>query len=211
MDTTLSPSQNLLENLSWFMKDREVSQEELSRRMRVLGFGWHRRAVNRILKGDRRIDVEELVALAVCLETTAAMLLRPNGPVDVVNLDQRFKVGTAATLSGAEYSQLLLQVHPRDRTADKRLVNFPSEEPAEEPIAWEDTLSWMREQIVRLAREQYLIAHPESDPQTLTEEELLMAVSQPTGGKTKKDKRDPLMQQHQRVGRSDPQTVRKGR
>jgi hypothetical protein len=45
--------------------------------MTTIGFGWDRKTVARVLKGQRRIHVDEVYALAVCLETTATILIAP--------------------------------------------------------------------------------------------------------------------------------------
>jgi hypothetical protein len=45
--------------------------------MRTLGFSWDRKTVARVLKGQRRIHVDEVYAMAVCLETTATILIAP--------------------------------------------------------------------------------------------------------------------------------------
>jgi transcriptional regulator with XRE-family HTH domain len=66
------------ENLRRVRQERGLSYAELSRRLRGIGHPILDTSLLKIEKGDRRIDVDDLVALAVALEVTPNRLLLPD-------------------------------------------------------------------------------------------------------------------------------------
>lgn len=55
-----------------------LSQADIGERMRALGFPtWLRQTMSTVEKGKRRVTAEEVAALALCMETTAARLMMP--------------------------------------------------------------------------------------------------------------------------------------
>jgi transcriptional regulator with XRE-family HTH domain len=55
-----------------------LSQKALGSRMKVLGFSWRQQIVNAVETGERRLQVDELLGLALALETTLQELLSPS-------------------------------------------------------------------------------------------------------------------------------------
>lgn len=72
---------------------REVSTYELSRRLAALGRPIASSGITRIELGDRRVDVDDLLALAVALGVSPNQLLLPVLPADAVAV-----VGTVAAM-----------------------------------------------------------------------------------------------------------------
>ena len=70
----------VVRNVVILMKHRGVTRTQLSDRMSQLGFGpWqHEKTIRNVFNGDRRINIDELIGLAVALNVTAATLLDPN-------------------------------------------------------------------------------------------------------------------------------------
>lgn len=66
----------IVRNIRGMRSRKGLDQSELVERMRALGFtNWHRQTISRVERGDRRIQAEELLGLAVALETTMPALL----------------------------------------------------------------------------------------------------------------------------------------
>jgi transcriptional regulator with XRE-family HTH domain len=74
---TASPADVASRNIELLRNARGLSNGRLAQRMRTVGFSWDRKTVARVLKGQRRIHVDEVYALAICLETTATILIAP--------------------------------------------------------------------------------------------------------------------------------------
>jgi transcriptional regulator with XRE-family HTH domain len=55
-----------------------LSQKALGSRMKALGFSWRQQIVNAVEIGDRRLQLDELLGLALALETTLQELLSPS-------------------------------------------------------------------------------------------------------------------------------------
>ena len=78
MNDTSTPLAVLGRNVAAVRARRDMSQQELSDRMRVLGWpGWFRQVVGKAERGSRQLTVPELIGLAVALETTVTRLLEP--------------------------------------------------------------------------------------------------------------------------------------
>ena len=65
------------ENLRRIRQERGFSYAELARRLAAIGHPILDTGLLKIEKGDRRVDVDDLIALAVALETTPNRLLLP--------------------------------------------------------------------------------------------------------------------------------------
>ena len=55
-----------------------LSQKTVGKRMSALGFNWRQQVVNAVETGTRRLQVDELLGLAIALETTLQELLSPS-------------------------------------------------------------------------------------------------------------------------------------
>jgi transcriptional regulator with XRE-family HTH domain len=67
-------SRNVIANIEHLLKVRSLSQRKLAAALYDVGRPIPALGIARILRGERRVDVDELVALAKVLETT------PEGP-----------------------------------------------------------------------------------------------------------------------------------
>lgn len=65
-------------NIKRVRDDRGMSQNELSETLRELGRPIPPLGIHRIENGDRRVDVDDLVAIAVALEVSPTTFLLPN-------------------------------------------------------------------------------------------------------------------------------------
>lgn len=65
----------LARNLRKAAAAAELRQERLRKRMNNLGFGWVGSTVSLVMRGRRRVTAEELIGLALALETTPGQLL----------------------------------------------------------------------------------------------------------------------------------------
>lgn len=66
---------------------RQIGQQELAARMRRLGFSaWAHQAVSNVERGKRRLAAEEILGLALALETTMSDLLLPDSDDEPVAL-----------------------------------------------------------------------------------------------------------------------------
>ena len=58
----------------------DLDQTRLAVRMSALGTGWKRQTVGQVLKTERRVGVDELLALSLALECAMADLIAPSDP-----------------------------------------------------------------------------------------------------------------------------------
>lgn len=65
------------ENIKRYRGFLNLSQHDLSERMIALGHKWHSQTVGEVERGNRLVNVEELVGLALALTTSAVNLLVP--------------------------------------------------------------------------------------------------------------------------------------
>ena len=57
----------------------DLDQGDVHERMRALGFtNWHRPTMGKVERGERRLLAEEIMALAIALETTVSELMLPH-------------------------------------------------------------------------------------------------------------------------------------
>ncbi len=64
-----------------------LSQHDVAERMELLGHNWVRQTMARIESADRNLTVDELVSLAIALQTSVAYLLSPASPADPYTSD----------------------------------------------------------------------------------------------------------------------------
>lgn len=68
----------LARNIRAARSRRGLSQADVVERMRSLGFtAWHRPTVGNVERGERAAKADEILGLAICLETTAQRLMTP--------------------------------------------------------------------------------------------------------------------------------------
>jgi 8-oxo-dGTP pyrophosphatase MutT (NUDIX family)/transcriptional regulator with XRE-family HTH domain len=89
----------VISNLEFLRNARRLTYRELSERLSQLGRPIPTLGLSRIEKGDRRVDVDDLVALAVALGVNPSALLLPSGergnprvPDDVIALTPELQV-----------------------------------------------------------------------------------------------------------------------
>lgn len=70
----------IAENIRGQRGRMRLSQGRVAARMKALGFKWHYQTVGAIERGDRSLYAEEMVALALALQTTVPLLLQPVTP-----------------------------------------------------------------------------------------------------------------------------------
>lgn len=73
-----------------------ASQAALAVRMRALGYSWYPQTIGLIERGERRLEIGELLAIALALETSVGALLDPSTDDPFVELPsgQRVQAGT---------------------------------------------------------------------------------------------------------------------
>jgi transcriptional regulator with XRE-family HTH domain len=78
---------------------REIGQQELAARMRALGFtAWLHQTVHAVERGKRRLVAEELLALALALETTVNNLQLPDPDDEPVALPSGDEMAAASVV-----------------------------------------------------------------------------------------------------------------
>lgn len=84
-----TPSENAVDNIKQWMRAKGIGQQELADRLTRIDSSpddpenktvWHRRTVDRLLKGQRRIDLNEVYSIALALDVTVGMILFPDAP-----------------------------------------------------------------------------------------------------------------------------------
>lgn len=74
---TIETAERVARNVAALRADRRLTVRGLSERLSELGHPLLPSAITKIEKGGRRVDVEDLVALAIALDVTPARLLLP--------------------------------------------------------------------------------------------------------------------------------------
>jgi transcriptional regulator with XRE-family HTH domain len=110
-----------------------LDQESLAARMRALGHAaWRRQTVANVDKGKRRLTAEEILGLALALETTIATLMAPTGDDRAVD----FPTGTI-DVESVQALAMGYNTEPITWDADK-----PSFAGAETPRRIADQMPW---------------------------------------------------------------------
>lgn len=77
----------MAENIRAARESQGIAQERVSARMRALGYGqWGRTTAGSVERGMRRLLAEEIIGLAIALETSVGQLLDPNLDEHIVML-----------------------------------------------------------------------------------------------------------------------------
>lgn len=63
-----------------------MSQASLAARMKALGYGWYAQTVGAVERGERRLEISEVLALALALETSVGALLDPSADDKLISL-----------------------------------------------------------------------------------------------------------------------------
>lgn len=71
----------------------QLSQVAVAARMRALGFGWQQQTLASVEKAKRRATADEILGLALALETTISALMRATDRDDEVELPNGEKIG----------------------------------------------------------------------------------------------------------------------
>lgn len=130
------PSENVVKNVQTFMKKRTLNQEQLALRMRSMGFSWHRRTVNRIIRSERRIDVDELYGMALALETSVGALLWPDIDTKIVDFAVEYKIGDLEPVTFNEFSKLLNVAENLDAVPALGVTGWPEHEEDSRTPTW---------------------------------------------------------------------------
>lgn len=67
----------LLKNFTALRGRARLDHARLAARMHALGYGWTRQTVSKVERGVRAIKLEEILGLAICLETSVTRLMSP--------------------------------------------------------------------------------------------------------------------------------------
>src|ERR1035441_4382471 len=94
---TTSYSEILARNIRIARARGRVSQEATGMRMSSLGFtAWHRQTMGKAERGERRLTAEEILGLAVVLETSVGALLSPEADDGAVAFPAGMAVGAVS-------------------------------------------------------------------------------------------------------------------
>jgi 8-oxo-dGTP pyrophosphatase MutT (NUDIX family)/transcriptional regulator with XRE-family HTH domain len=101
----------LVRNLTELREEQQLTYRELSERLEQIGRPIPTLGLSRIEKGTRRVDADDLIALAIALEVSPAALVLPRDPGgeedDAVELTERLEVpGQAARRWAAGHTPL---------------------------------------------------------------------------------------------------------
>lgn len=131
---SITPAQAIGANIEALIKIREIENfEALNARMNDIGFGWHRRVIGRVLRGERNLRADELFGLAVILRTTVEQLVTP---------------GLAERIHGKPLTAMYVRIGNLEEVPFQTiaaLVRDPSldEHPAREPlVSIDDDGTW---------------------------------------------------------------------
>lgn len=133
---TTSYADVLARNMRAARARRGLEQEPVAARMRALGFSaWRRQTVAAVEKGARRLTAEEVLGLALALETRLFSLVEPSREDDPIGLpsgaSMPFLTVHALIYGGSKYTVRW----------DGDIPQFPSDEPPDQYTAgFEDPL-----------------------------------------------------------------------
>jgi len=118
----------LARNIAAARAGRGLQQSDLADRMRALGWKWVRQTVGEIENNRRRLTAEEVLGLAICLETTMLRLLTPLWTEEEVELPGGISLPQASVrivLSGPD---------PEMGKFSQVRIDYP----AERGVRWQD-------------------------------------------------------------------------
>jgi transcriptional regulator with XRE-family HTH domain len=161
-----TPSENAVDNIKRWMTSRGIGQQELANRLTKFEEDaaaspgstrtWQRRSINRLLNHQRRIDIDELYAIALVLGANVGMLLFPE-PQDKSDSD-RFQIGGMPSIGEWEMTALLAR--PTEVMSRPRIGVEGWD--SDGPLTWVRKPSATAEAVERLRRA-YEEAHPRVD------------------------------------------------
>jgi len=96
---TLRYKDLLMANIRVARARAHLSQKATAARMKTLGFGWTQQIMNAVETGERRLQADELLGLALALETSLTTLMSP-GPDDHAVMLPGGSVLPAASVEG---------------------------------------------------------------------------------------------------------------
>ncbi len=196
----MTPADVVVANVRVYMRWRGLTQEELADRMTSIGMGlgtkeggrtkWGRRTVGQMLSGQRRIDVNELFALAVALETTVSALLSPHVG-GIVDFDTEYRIGDLDPLAVSDFEILLedlaeKEVRPRLVLDGWPTVNHGLTEVTQKRLKYlgqQDGPRWARQRSPLAQKlvddlEELKVRHPEFDFDNATALEVIAFAEQ---------------------------------
>src|SRR6266568_7524351 len=99
MADSATPGELLASNVAAAMARRRLQQSDVAARMQALGYKWVRQTAGETLKGRRRLVAEEVMALAIALETTVRELMVPHEDDALIVFPSGIKVAGMRLLS----------------------------------------------------------------------------------------------------------------
>jgi transcriptional regulator with XRE-family HTH domain len=86
-----TPNQRVAARVQELRKGQDMSQRGLAQRMRGLGCLWNDTIVSRVERGERDVDVNELVALGLVLGVSPIALFSPSGDAGITDAGITFE------------------------------------------------------------------------------------------------------------------------
>lgn len=82
-----------------------LDQKNIVARMRALGHDkWHRQTMGKVERGERRVTTEEMLALALALETSIAALMAPTDEDKIIGLPSGETVTVTSVWQSARWA-----------------------------------------------------------------------------------------------------------
>jgi transcriptional regulator with XRE-family HTH domain len=158
-----TPSMNAVDNIKRWLSVKGFSQQDLADRLTKLDSTpgsdpeftrvWHRRSINRLLNGKRRIDLDDLFSISIALDVTPVMILFPE-PVEGTDSDL-YRIGGMPPIGNWEMTALLAK--PADVMSRPRIGVEGWDTDA--PLVWVRKPSVIAEKLNDL-KSAYEEAHP---------------------------------------------------
>ena len=89
--------ERVIANIKQLRQSKGLNYKQLSERLESLGRPIPVLGLSRLERGERRVDVDDLVALAIALETTPNRLLLPGSDIEVTSEAQRLTPDITST------------------------------------------------------------------------------------------------------------------
>jgi transcriptional regulator with XRE-family HTH domain len=110
---------HLIRNLAALRAERKMSYQDLSVRMREVGRPIPALGLSRIEKGDRRVDADDVVGLALALDVNPTALLLPRDAErgDVIELTEKYHASAGDAWAWADGERPLPAAGPGTRSS----------------------------------------------------------------------------------------------
>ena len=131
---------NVAHTVRQFREDRRLGFAELSRQLAEIGREIPPLGLRRIESGERRVDVDDLVALAVVLDVSPLALLLPSEASSLTSQGEEYSLQQIWNW-GEGLHPLPREAAPTDRDFRIRNVRFLTESRPHMQIDWEQWLS----------------------------------------------------------------------